>query len=200
MRQSSIGNMRLWLLLAGVAALIFVSAGLAGLLYLATEKSLLDAYITDLRIRADAIPHAPPSSPALEVPAPAEQATLPPSQSPSPRIRTIPDKTANPPAPSVPVPAGQIAPPPPEAPGKGGLAIVLAGGIAITLLAAVTIGGVLYLRRGKTPAASKPPVAFVSIACPDCGKKLKVKAHLTGKKVKCAQCGKAVLVADDGNP
>ena len=75
--------------------------------------------------------------------------------------------------------------------------MTLIGGIAIPLLAAVVIGGVLFWRRRKTSAATIPRMTFVSIACPDCGKKLKVKAELAGKKVKCGQCGKAVLVADD---
>jgi DNA-directed RNA polymerase subunit RPC12/RpoP len=78
---------------------------------------------------------------------------------------------------------------------KGWLAVTLAGGIAVPLLAALIIGGVLYLRRRKTSAVIIPPNALLPIACPGCGKKLKVKPDLAGKKVRCGQCGKAVLVA-----
>jgi hypothetical protein len=37
----------------------------------------------------------------------------------------------------------------------------------------------------------------VLIACSNCGKKLKVRAESAGKKVKHAQCGKAVLAPED---
>ena len=79
----------------------------------------------------------------------------------------------------------------PPASGKGWLFATLAAGIAIPLLAAIALGGFLYLRRGKVPASNDSPPAFLALACPDCGKKLKVKAELAGKKVKCGQCGKA---------
>ncbi len=38
-----------------------------------------------------------------------------------------------------------------------------------------------------------PPIAFL---CSHCGKNLKAKRELARKKVKCSQCGKAVLVPD----
>ena len=128
-----------------------------------TDKAMLDVRITDFRIRADAIPNAPASSPA----------------------------------PGVPVLVGQIAPPALQTSGKGWLAIALAGGLAVTLLAAVALGAALYLRRRTPPAVVSKPAGFLTLACPVCGKKLKVKAELAGKKVKCSQCGKAVLVETD---
>jgi hypothetical protein len=41
------------------------------------------------------------------------------------------------------------------------------------------------------PEAPPPPLSFV---CPGCGKKLKVRAELAGKRVKCPQCARAVPV------
>jgi DNA-directed RNA polymerase subunit RPC12/RpoP len=85
------------------------------------------------------------------------------------------------------------------------------------LLILALLGGWLYARqrrRTRETAAPSPlpagqalpeaaPVA-VSFACSTCGKKLKVKAELAGKKVKCPQCGKAALVpgtrADEAGP
>ncbi len=40
----------------------------------------------------------------------------------------------------------------------------------------------------------RPGSAAISFACPDCGQKLKVKAEVGGKKIKCPQCSKPVLV------
>jgi ribosomal protein S27E len=37
--------------------------------------------------------------------------------------------------------------------------------------------------------------AFFSLACPKCGKKLKVNAELAGKKVKCPGCGNPMAVS-----
>jgi hypothetical protein len=105
------------------------------------------------------------------------------------RADAIPNMPAGSPAPAEPAAAQ-----PPPAPGKGGLALTLAAGIAIPLLAAVALGAVFYWRRRNAPTASAAPPTFLSLACPGCGKKLKVKAELAGKKVKCGQCGKAVLV------
>ena len=133
-----------------------------------TDKAFLDVRVTDFHFRADAIPNMPASSPAPGAMAPNASA-----------------------------PAGQANLPPSQGSGKGWLAITLAGGIALPILAAITIGGVLLLRRRKPAVTSSPPSEFLSLACPDCGKKLKVKAELAGKKVKCGQCGKAVPVPAD---
>src|ERR1019366_961464 len=107
------------------------------------------------------------------------------------RADAIPNMPAGSPAPGGAAPAEPMAGQPS---GKGWLAVAVAVGIAIALLAAITVGGAFYRRRPKPPAATNPSTAFVSFACRDCGKKLKVKAELAGKKVKCGQCGKAVLV------
>jgi DNA-directed RNA polymerase subunit RPC12/RpoP len=87
---------------------------------------------------------------------------------------------------------------------RGWLAAALVIGLAIALAFAVAVGTWLYLRqrRGATepaavrekPADSDAASPSVSFACSDCGKKLKAKAEMAGKKVKCSQCGMAVLV------
>jgi serine/threonine protein kinase len=86
--------------------------------------------------------------------------------------------------------------------GRGWLGAALAVGL-LTLLAGLWLF-VRQARRagltastaagegGAAPAAGAPPVSF---PCPGCRQKLKVKAGLAGKKVKCPQCGRAVLVA-----
>jgi hypothetical protein len=60
-----------------------------------------------------------------------------------------------------------------------------------------------YCRVRKQPAgvAEKDEQALpaavsasVSIACSACGRKLKVRAELAGKKVKCPQCREALVV------
>ncbi len=48
----------------------------------------------------------------------------------------------------------------------------------------------------RDPAAADPARAFVSFPCSECGKGLKAKVELAGKKVKCSGCGKAVRVPD----
>jgi hypothetical protein len=49
------------------------------------------------------------------------------------------------------------------------------------------------LQRIGKPAAPPPP-ATLTFACPGCGKSLKTKPDLAGKKVKCPSCGQAVAV------
>jgi Protein of unknown function (DUF1583) len=82
-----------------------------------------------------------------------------------------------------------------------------AAGIVGVLVAVSLLGVWLYVRHGrrarKAPAtvpvqdepakqeAPPPPLSFV---CPGCRKKLKVRAELAGKKVKCPQCARAVPV------
>jgi RNA polymerase sigma-70 factor (ECF subfamily) len=66
--------------------------------------------------------------------------------------------------------------------------VALAGGTAITSL----LVGWFYGRRRRL--AGTGPAAAVSFPCPGCGKPLKAKAALAGKKVKCPQCGRPVLV------
>src|SRR5207253_1019891 len=56
-------------------------------------------------------------------------------------------------------------------------------------------------RRGRreTPAAAAPPMSN-SLPCPECGKMLRARAELGGKRVKCVQCGRPVLVPGTAPP
>jgi Protein of unknown function (DUF1583) len=47
------------------------------------------------------------------------------------------------------------------------------------------------------PAATDEVAAFLSFACTGCGKKLKTRADLAGKKVKCKHCGNVTQVPRD---
>jgi DNA-directed RNA polymerase subunit RPC12/RpoP len=88
--------------------------------------------------------------------------------------------------PAAPVPAG-------PARGFGPAALVglvLAVGLALAL--AVWLGVRRTRRAGAVrPAAPRPAVSW---ACAACGKTLRARAALAGKKVRCPQCGQAVLV------
>jgi hypothetical protein len=82
--------------------------------------------------------------------------------------------------------------------------LLLVIGLGVVVSLAVVAGLVILLRKRDAAAMDGPGTPtktaapqFVVFPCPDCGKKLKVKAELAGKKVKCNQCGKAVLVADE---
>ena len=44
------------------------------------------------------------------------------------------------------------------------------------------------------PVAKSAEPAFFKLTCPGCGKKLRVKAALAGKKARCPQCQRAVAV------
>jgi WD40 repeat protein len=85
---------------------------------------------------------------------------------------------------------------------KGWLA---AGGIVGLGIALSFVAVCLYVRQsrraGKAPAGqqSQPEAAapLLSFACPGCGKKLRAKAGLTGKKVKCPHCRTPLRVTED---
>jgi hypothetical protein len=78
----------------------------------------------------------------------------------------------------------------------------------VLLALALAVG--LWVRHGRRAAATTAPAVdagaadkpelAVSVACPGCGRRLRAKAELAGKKVKCPGCGKAVAVpgADTG--
>jgi hypothetical protein len=56
-----------------------------------------------------------------------------------------------------------------------------------------------YLRRHRAPVAKAPAYPavagpVVAFPCPGCAKRLKARANLAGKRVKCPQCGRAVPV------
>jgi predicted RNA-binding Zn-ribbon protein involved in translation (DUF1610 family) len=73
-------------------------------------------------------------------------------------------------------------------------------GAAIVVLLALGVGVWFVLRRrngtrkAAAPVKVKKPIperiaGAIAFACPDCGKKLRVKAETAGKKLKCPQCG-----------
>jgi hypothetical protein len=81
------------------------------------------------------------------------------------------------------------------------------------LILTLSLGVWLYARRrptGKAPThapgegepAKSPAIpSHVSFPCPDCGKQLKARRELGGRKVKCPQCGRAVPVPEaSGSP
>jgi serine/threonine protein kinase/predicted RNA-binding Zn-ribbon protein involved in translation (DUF1610 family) len=100
--------------------------------------------------------------------------------------------------------------PAPLTPGKeerkagfsGKLALMLLFSMTLTLLVAIGLGLFLHVRRRRVGRKNpqhdvhdaKPAAAhLVTFACTACGKSLKSKAALAGKKVKCPQCGKALV-------
>jgi serine/threonine protein kinase len=87
------------------------------------------------------------------------------------------------------------------------LIVPLVVGLAITLTIPVAWLLVRCFRRtevtnsSRVAAASKAtkpgsPVPTISICCSGCGKALRGKSELAGKKVKCPQCGTAVTLAE----
>jgi predicted RNA-binding Zn-ribbon protein involved in translation (DUF1610 family) len=82
--------------------------------------------------------------------------------------------------------------------------------LAVISLLVLTLGVWVYLRQrrkrkkpipasveGKHAIPAEAPLA-VSFPCPGCGKALKARAELVGKKVKCRHCGKVVPVPQTG--
>jgi serine/threonine protein kinase len=139
-------------------------------------EAALDVRVTDLHIRADSLP-------SLPGPGGAEPAKGP----------GLPEAT------------------PPKAGSRGWLTAVVIAGLILAL--SVVLGGWLAVRRRRLadprPAtardnspsggSTRPPVCF---PCPGCGKDLKARAELAGKKVKCPGCARSVLVpsAHPGEP
>jgi hypothetical protein len=46
----------------------------------------------------------------------------------------------------------------------------------------------LRRRQPAAPAIQKPDANGVAVQCPQCDKRLKLPAHMAGKKVKCPGC------------
>lgn len=77
-------------------------------------------------------------------------------------------------------------------------------GTAAVALTGLAVGLALWRRRSRSPAtttnaAAPAPVDTpapvdgpIALACPSCGKKLKVRPELAGKQVACPQCGTAI--------
>jgi serine/threonine protein kinase len=72
---------------------------------------------------------------------------------------------------------------------------------ALSLTVALCLAVWLYLRqRRRRPPANSAATKMatapgrISFACPDCGKRLKARAAMAGKQVKCPACAKAVFV------
>jgi hypothetical protein len=85
------------------------------------------------------------------------------------------------------------------------LAVEIVGGLL--LLSLVCVLGVFLLlrqRRGPVEEPTQIKPAPLSFPCPRCGKALRAKAELAGRKVKCWQCAAAVQVpavqADESGP
>ena len=83
----------------------------------------------------------------------------------------------------------------------------LALAVLFALVFLLALGGWLYVRQGRAASApaqapvpdrrASPEAALpaVSFGCPGCGKQLRARAEMAGKKVKWPQCGQEVLVA-----
>jgi len=129
------------------------------------ERATLDGRFLDLRIRADGLP----------------------------------ELRANPAAP--PVQGDDVAAT--SNPTRGWLAAAVLGGVVVMLGSALLVGLIQYMRK-KLPntaavATQKQPSAaeeasLVVFACPKCGERVKARANLAGKKVKCPHCGDAAHV------
>ncbi len=87
---------------------------------------------------------------------------------------------------------------------RGWLAAALILGLLVALLALLGFGVRVYLNQRRTEELLAPadgpaePVATAAVLfrCSDCGRMLKSRVELAGKKVKCGQCGTAVFVPE----
>jgi hypothetical protein len=68
-------------------------------------------------------------------------------------------------------------------------------GFLVSLTFAVRLS-LRHRRAGPVLADAGEPPAPLSFPCPGCGKKLRARAELAGKKVKCPQCGQAAPVPE----
>jgi serine/threonine protein kinase len=91
-------------------------------------------------------------------------------------------------------------PPARKAGGNGWLTIVLAAALALALGVGIAVARARAARKAPAlPAVERPPepetaAPFVAVSCPGCGKTLRAKPQLAGKRVKCPGCGHAVLL------
>jgi DNA-directed RNA polymerase subunit RPC12/RpoP len=82
----------------------------------------------------------------------------------------------------------------------GWLAAGLGIGVTFLLLGAIGVAVLMRKRNAALPAVSEPkderPQTATSMAfsCTECGKRIKVRAALVGKKVKCPNCSAVVAV------
>jgi serine/threonine protein kinase len=79
----------------------------------------------------------------------------------------------------------------PKARGREWLTAALLFGLGVTL--ALLLVAWFWARRGRNGEAVAPGISF---PCPECRKKLRARAELAGKEVKCPQCGQRVAVPD----
>jgi serine/threonine protein kinase len=75
----------------------------------------------------------------------------------------------------------------------------LAAGVLLSLLLALTLAVWLTVRSRRAPAGDEragpdAAPAFLPCPCPGCGKVLKAKATLAGRKVRCSGCGQVIVV------
>ena len=139
-------------------------------------KTALDVRVTDFRIRADGL-------------------LIPPELASSVIVTQTTD-----PGPAADPVQGGAAPAATQRPGSHTwLIAALLVGIVLTLSFAAALGLWVFLRQGKPaapPQATAPTTpALIVFPCPGCGKNIKAKAALAGKKIKCSKCGKVVRVA-----
>ena len=106
--------------------------------------------------------------------------------------KSLPDNAAQPAPLAAPAPVAIPVPPVGEKSGKedtrGWLIAAFILAITIPLVAALAAATVFFLRGRKVDAQ------LPNFACPECGKQLKVKPELAGKKVKCPGCGEVLRV------
>jgi hypothetical protein len=96
-------------------------------------------------------------------------------------------------------PARDTQPPAPRWP----LYLMVAGGLVL-LLASASLGWGLWKRRAvgmqppsDVPSVPQPAGPAVTVACSQCGKGLRFRPELAGKRIKCPQCGQTVRLPED---
>jgi WD40 repeat protein len=136
-------------------------------------KSALDVRVTDFRIRADGLLVPPELAGSVIVNQPNGSGPV-----------------------AVPVQGGGAQN---EASSRGWLIAVILIVMVLALCFAAALGLWFFLRQrnapASPPAAAPKKLALIAFPCPGCGKNIKAKPGLTGKKIKCPRCGKVVTVA-----